>query len=175
LARYEAGIEKQIESKPSQVEVDDVSLKAFVRTSRLYKDLEGAMAKKFNGRVVRQRDFKHLAAQLRYVGLTSIEELREALFANQELIMCQWVEVARGASHPSSAIGEGLALLQLALVMRSKSGVAAVGTFLKKFHYQDPVETIDETARRIVAAVQKCSSGGPASRVLRKGRRSRPS
>jgi putative GTP pyrophosphokinase len=155
LEKYAASVEDDIRIRPSQVEIDNVSLEAFMHTDPLYQDLINAMASKINARIDRDTG-RDLATELRYVGIKTVEDLREALASNKNLIFCQWARVIEGA-HESSGIGEGLALLQLVIVAVSKGGASAIIEFFEKFGYRDPDMAIEESAARIIAAIEECS------------------
>jgi ppGpp synthetase/RelA/SpoT-type nucleotidyltranferase len=51
LKKYEARVPEEIREKPSQVEIDDLSLKAFVRSNGPYRELVSAMAETFKLRL----------------------------------------------------------------------------------------------------------------------------
>jgi len=155
LGNYVARVEDEIRAQPSQVEIDNVSLEAFMRTDPIYQDLINTMASTLNARI--EPDVgRGLATELRHVGIKTIEDLREALATNKTLILCQWAEIVKG-SHETDAIGGGLALLQLAIVVVSKGGAPAITEFFQKFGYRDPDNEPGESAEKIISAIRKCS------------------
>ncbi|HYA63019.1 MAG TPA: hypothetical protein VED66_07430 [Candidatus Sulfotelmatobacter sp.] len=160
LRAYEQRVESEIKSKPAKVEIDHVSLKAFIRTDGTYRSLLKRMAREENFKVRPARDLHRETEELRYAGLSSIEELREAVASQQELVVCQWAKVLKDSWHASAGIGESLPLLQLVVVIVAKNGAAALVDFFNKFGYRDPNQTVEELAKTVLKAVRECSSRG---------------
>jgi ppGpp synthetase/RelA/SpoT-type nucleotidyltranferase len=158
LKDYEEHLEREIKAKPAELGIDHLSLRAFIRTDTTYRKLLRNMAKNGNFKVAHDRDFRRTSEQLQHVGLKSIEELRQMLLTHQRLIICQWAKVLKDNWHPSAAIGEGLPLLQLILVMLAQRGAPDIVDFFEKYGYRVPMQTNEELAKRIVSAVKECST-----------------
>jgi putative GTP pyrophosphokinase len=160
LGEYQTRVEDEIRAKPSQVEIDDVSLKAFVRTAVDYRQLASTMAGMFKSKLVTLDDSQRVVSELRYVGLAWIDDLHRALMENKDLIVCQWAE-RMGHKTSEREIPETLPLIQLSQVLMAKKGEPALVAFFTQFGYKAPDETLEETAQKVIAAVHKCSRTAP--------------
>ena len=91
LKGYEARVPEEVRTRPSQVEIDDLSLRAFVHSNGPFFQLVKAMAETYGLHIVPTTgDLKDYATQLRSVGLTTIDELNDAVISNGELVLCQF-------------------------------------------------------------------------------------
>jgi putative GTP pyrophosphokinase len=161
LKKYEARVSDEIRAKPTQVEIDDVSLNAFVRNDTQYHSLIGAMAETLSVSVVPTKgDLKRFATELRSLGLTTIDELRMAVTANQQLILSQLAkrDKVRKAFEAGSHMGDATGLMHLVqVIVAKKGGTQALMEFFGKFGYRASEGTNEESAREIVSAVEACT------------------
>ena len=164
LREYEDHVLEEIKAKPSQVEIDDLSLKAFARGDAQYRELVSAMAMSSKLRLTSaEADFKRYATELRSVGLTTIDELRDALTANKHLALCQFTKRTRvkKALARYSDFPDGIGFMHLIQVLVAKSGgVQALLDFFLRHGYQVTEGTNEDTALEIVSAVKSCSNTG---------------
>jgi putative GTP pyrophosphokinase len=161
LKRYEARVPEEVRTKPSQVEIDDLSLRAFVGSNGPYLQLVKAMADVFKLPVAPTKgDFKAYATQLRSVGLTTIDDLNDAVTSNGKLVLCQFRarEKVKKALAASSEFADILGVLFLLQVLVAISGgFPALMDFFGKFRYQAKDGTNEETAQQILSAIEACS------------------
>jgi putative GTP pyrophosphokinase len=159
LESYAARVEDEIKAKPSQVGIDDVSLAAFIRNDELCRELDVQMAKETGLRpdpesLAPQR----LADYLRHAGLVTMSELRNELELNRDLIRCQLVRRISRHAPSTDNLNRGISLLQLAQIRIARGGLSSMLDFFTAFGFKDPDETIQESAQRIILAVEECSN-----------------
>jgi len=158
LANYAAHVEGDIKRKPSQVEVDDVSVAAFYRTDERCRELDEAMAKHLGLNIEPPAlNPQRLATQLRYVGVTTIDDLGRELAANRDLILCQFAKRVPELPSGTHALSRGLCLLHLIQVKVGKAGPAAVFDFYRAFDFKEKDRSVDETVQSLISAVQSFS------------------
>jgi hypothetical protein len=88
-----------------------------------------------------------------------MSELRNELEANRDLIRCQFAR--RISQHPPNTnyLNRGISLFHLAQVRMAKIGLGGLLDFFTRFGVKDPEETIQDSAQRIISAVEECSQG----------------
>lgn len=158
LNSYAARVEDEIKSEPSQVEIDDLSLAAFIRNDELCRELDAQMARETGLRQDPESlDPQKLADYLRHSGLVTMSELRNELELNRDLLRCQLAR--RISQHPprTDNLNRGISLLQLAEVRIAKAGLSSLLDFFTKFGFRDANETVPESAQRLISAVEECS------------------
>jgi ppGpp synthetase/RelA/SpoT-type nucleotidyltranferase len=153
LGRYSARVEEEIKAQPSQVEIDHVSLEAFVRTDSVCKGLDEAMALWLRVPLVPANDFQPDANYLRYAGIISIEELRRALLADKDLILCQFKRRLPDRSHGISSLARGICLLHLVQVILARKGSLPLTDFFSKFNFGGDEEKVEQ----VVVVIAECS------------------
>jgi putative GTP pyrophosphokinase len=163
LKKYEARVPDEIKAKPAQVEIDDVSLRAYMRGDSQYLDLVNAMAavfaltvKPFTG------DLKRRATELRSVGLTTIDELRHAVAAQRDIVLCQFGkrEKVKAAATKGAALHDAVAVMNLVQVLVAKKGGAdALLEHFSRFGYTTRGGSNEEAAREIFSAIESCTKG----------------
>lgn len=161
LKKYENRVSEEIRAQPSQVEIDDLSLRAFIRSDSHYRELVDGMAKAFAVSVLpAKHDFKRPASELRHLGLTTIDELRNAVIANVNLVLCHVTKRDRVRKRlaMASSLAEANPLMFLIQVLVAKNGgMQALMDYFTKFGYQTSDGTNEDSAREIVSAVEACT------------------
>lgn len=152
LSRYAKEVEKDIFQKASEVELDDVSLSAFVHSDPLVAQMDSEMATLFGAQLDDSRDMQRLVQQLLYVGLTSISQVRNALESRRKIIVDQFREIVQGQKR--ATIGKGLSLYHLfnALIFE-RDGKAGLRSALDHFGMSTP--DLNEAYAQLFADAKK--------------------
>jgi GTP pyrophosphokinase len=132
LSRYAKRVEKDIFHKPTEVELDDVSLSAFVNSDPLVAQVDSELAALFGAQLDDNRDMQKLVQELLYVELRSISQVRNALESRRKTIVDQFREIVRGQKRDS--VGRGLSLYHLFHTMVfEKAGPTGLTSALEHF------------------------------------------
>src|SRR5271169_3466910 len=158
LQAYKVRVPSEIESQPSEVEIDNVSIGAFLINNVLARDLDRRMADmvgvgivEINSPIVLDR----VAQQVRYAGLTSIDSLQNGLQANKDNVLRQWKE--RVSARPiRGSLGRGVAVGHLAQVIVARRGETALADFFRHFELRFPDSTPEGSAREVFATIRDC-------------------
>lgn len=122
LTSYESRVADEIKQNASSVQIDDVSLKAFIESDSMIGQMNRAMAEFVNAKLmdVDHRTLQILPRYLQYIEISTIQELRDAIFARKALILGQWR--IRMRSRSISALDKGIAIFHLFQVVLAESG-----------------------------------------------------
>jgi len=157
LANYAARVEQEIRTEPSQVEIDDVSLAAFVRTDELCRRLDETMAKLLGLNILPPvLNLQYLADQLRYAGVLTIGDLREGLETDQGIVVCQFSLRTKELPPFTQSLSRGISVLHFIQVRLGRLGKAALVDFYTKFSFGDPSMSREEAAQAVVSALEHC-------------------
>lgn len=122
LNDYAKEVPKQIEEAPQNVALDDVSLASYIASSAYPDRIDAEMAAHVN-RPLDVSKWDRLASPLDQVGISTIEELANALTQYEKVIVSQWKERVEEASFAKKKnVRRGIAIFHLWQVMAVKSG-----------------------------------------------------
>ena len=122
LTTYAKDVPKQIEEAPQDVALDDVSLASYIASSALLDRVDSQMAAHVN-RPLELAKWDQLASSLGQVGITTIEELANALEQYKKVILAQWKDrVTESTFGKKNTVRRGIAIFHLWQVMAVESG-----------------------------------------------------
>jgi putative GTP pyrophosphokinase len=151
LAEYEKEVGAAIATTPETVEIDATSIREYTNTSPILQWCDMKLSKTLGLPLV---DFppdmpERGAAELRWVGLNTVNELDDFLKANSDIVL--GLAVHRLTKHPSEdpddSLLRGLSLLYVCYVILARRG--NVEEFVKFFntHGFGPEELLEDTAK----------------------------
>lgn len=156
LQAYGATVQEQIALAPGETEIDDVSLLAFVETDPSVRALDEQVAERLDCPLDEDvYGVQSLAAYLTKVGISTIQQLREALQLNAEKVRALSAELGKLPDMTGLSAGRGVSLFHLFQIMiASQNDLAGVSRLLDEFNIALPAERAAH-ARRILKAAGK--------------------
>lgn len=159
LKAYEARVPEEIRSTPSEVEIDDVSIAAFMRDEPLVRAIDNEIANAADAKIDKSGPTanKKLADHLRYTGIATIDALRRGLIENRRILVCQ--VKGRQALSSYSSLREGASLWYLAHTVLALRGEAELTQYFEKYQMHFPNMTPADSAAKLTKVIQDCMSG----------------
>lgn len=152
LAQYSQKVEEEIEV--TDFEIDDLSLAAFIEADEATRHLENTMAQSLGRSIGGTRDTTKLATELRYAGITTINQLREALTSYKEIIIDQYKARFSHAVGSKTDIQKGASLFQLFQMLIAAKGEDALVAAFKQFNIHSLGGTPEISAKEAYSIIR---------------------
>ena len=121
LAEYTSHVKSALPSATSQIEIDEVSIAAFISSDEVSIRVDKAIAAIVHGSLTPAPPWSPLAAMCRFVGLKTIGELEELLRKYESVIVKQAIARLQGSNYEQFVVGVGVFyLLQIIAASRSE-------------------------------------------------------
>lgn len=151
LTEYDAGILSKIQSKPNEIEINKNSLRAFVNTSSVIKQLDEAIVANSNYYLAEKDDaIAVYSERLVNAGIKTIAELEHSLIKYRGLIR-KFAEVWIGKDKPTykMEMSHGLSIFYLLYIILASRGdkQSIIDYFLK---YDVEEDAAVKTAQRVL-------------------------
>jgi putative GTP pyrophosphokinase len=169
LADYTRSVPREIRERPAEVGIDNVSLTAFARTDEDSISLDNEMARHIGGKIRIDDDAldaERTVQMLRYVGISTIEQLRAEIRARRNLTLAQFRKRVR--EDREGWLPEAIGIYHMIqVILADKKDPSVIEQAFERLGIGDPAK-LRESANEIIEAVH-----GPQPDA-KKMRRSRP-
>jgi ppGpp synthetase/RelA/SpoT-type nucleotidyltranferase len=152
LSSYAGEVEKALTEPFAEINLDDVSLQAFIQSDGTVRDLDQAMAEHVRAILVDPGNVQRLLEELRFVGLQTISDLRNALQANKNLVLDQFKKRLRDETHDHLVRGISLFHLFQVLLVQQGGRQKLLEAF-EHFTIGPPGQRLDSAVDEIEAVV----------------------
>jgi len=153
LEEYGARVQEQIVLTPDEIEIDNVSLQAFIEGDASVKMLDQVIAESLRCELEDACDVEGLVTYLTRVGISTIQELREAIRLNEGRMRALCAELEKVPNVGSHTVERGISLFHLFQVMIAlQHDLAGVCALLGEFSIAMPDERLSH-ARLLLKAV----------------------
>jgi putative GTP pyrophosphokinase len=120
LSSYTGEVERALAERSSEINLDDVSLYAFIQSDETVRGLDKAMAEYVGAVLEDPGDVQRLLRELHFAGLQTISDLRASLDANKSVVLSQFKE--RLKSQKYDDLSRGISLFHLFQVLLVQQG-----------------------------------------------------
>lgn len=152
LRQYTEEVRQKIEVQPTEVKIDEVSLGQFLSSDSFSRALDKEMAEFIEANLTTTSDLQRLAAQLRFVGVETIDQLKKALGQFKDVILDQWRIRLSGNRHET--LQQGISTFHLFQVLAvEQGGVAKLGKAFALFHIAGKSKVVASAAAQIKTAL----------------------
>lgn len=162
IRQYAEEVRQKIVVRPTEVKIDEVSLLQFFSSDSFSLALDKVMAEFVGANLTTTADLQSLAAELRFVGIETIDHLKKGLGQFKDIILAQWHHRLSGTRHET--LHQGISTFHLFQILAlEQGGVAKLAQAFTLFHIGGKGGSKDKIAARVAAQIKTARGSPPGS------------
>jgi ppGpp synthetase/RelA/SpoT-type nucleotidyltranferase len=158
ISQYKEEVREKIETRPAEVQIDEISLNQFLGSDDLSSEMDAEMAAFVGAKLVQSfGPGVNLPGLLRFVNVETIDQLKKELSRLRKPILAVWRR--RYAGKHLDRISRGMSSVYLFLILAARGGVPAITEAFKKCWFITDENMLMERAANILADIEAANRG----------------